>query len=80
MKIFVIAKPAFWTNRIKVRSLDSEQVETDFPADGHAFTLHVHAWGKLKRVCVSHDVIFSLFLLFGTILGKSCFIERAPHL
>ena len=36
----------------KVRSLNSERVESDPCALCHAFTLHVHGWGKLNRLCV----------------------------
>ena len=39
----------------KVHSLYSEQVETDLCAACHAFTLHVRAWVKLKRLCVLVD-------------------------
>ena len=38
------------------------------------FTLYVHAWGKLTRLCVLVDVIFSLFLSSGA------FVKRATHL
>ena len=45
----------------------------------HAFTLHVHVWEKLKRLCVLADISFSLFRPFGTILGKNCSVNHATH-
>ena len=47
--------------------------ETDLCAACHAFTLHVRALGKLKRLYVLVDQNFYLFLPFETILGKNCF-------
>ena len=48
----------------QVRSLYSEQVETDLCATCHAFTLHVRALKKLKRLCVLIK-IFLCFCLLG---------------
>ena len=58
-KLFPIFLPSPFTRLIlskgKVRSLYSEQIKTDLCAACHAFTLHVPAWGKLKRLCVLVD-------------------------
>ena len=69
-----------FTNVIEVRSVYSTLVETDLYAGCHTFTLHVHAWGKQKRLCVLVEIIFSLVLPFGAIMDKNCFVKRATHL
>ena len=76
----------------KVRSLYSEQIETDLCAACHAFILHVRA-----RACVCRGgggggggwdckgsvfyliKIFLFFLPFRAILGKNCLVKRAMH-
>ena len=47
---------------MKVQSLNSAQVKTDLCAVCHAFTLHMHAWWKLKMLCVLDDAVFTMFL------------------
>ena len=42
-------------NSGKARSLHSEQAGIDLCTTCHSFTLHVRAWGKLKRLCVLVD-------------------------
>ena len=60
----------------KDRSLYSEQVETDIWAACHAFILHVHACGRLSRLCVSSDVFFLCFPFRGDfgqeLLSNAC--------
>ena len=65
---------------IIVRSLYSEHVESDRCAPCQAFTLRVFAWGKLNKLCVLVDYNFSLFLPFGVVLSKNCFVEHVTHL
>ena len=64
----------------KVRSLCYERVETDLCAACHAFILHVRAWGKLERLCALVEKNCSLFLTYGAILNKNCFVKRATQL
>ena len=66
-------------NFTKVRSLYSEQVDTDVCIPCNAFTLHVRTWGKLKGF-EFWVIKFSLFLTFGEILGENCFVKCATHL
>ena len=35
--------------------------------------------GKLDRLCVLVDLIFSLYFPFGEILGKNGFVKRVTH-
>ena len=58
------------TSTSKVRSLYSEQVETDLCAAFHAFTLHVHVWRKLKMLCVLADDCSLRFSLLGRFWAK----------
>ena len=45
-------RPPPGPDRVKVRSLYSEQVEIDLCAVFQAFTLHVYAWGGGGGICI----------------------------
>ena len=64
---------------IKVHSLYSEQTETDLCVKCHTFTLHVHAWEKLNRLCVSISGLKFLFdSPFWGNFGQELFCKSVP--
>ena len=64
-----------------LKLLYSEQVETDLCYHvSHAFTFHVRAWWKLKRLCVLVDLNFSSVLPFWGDFGQELFCKACHPL